>query len=196
MSGKTIIAFVALAASSASAATATIVYRRIFQPQHVDALAAGGGGASGQGHAEFAVVSNASEGFSGPFADSDADSGSPACLSDGDSQRCASGLHGSDVRVQILGSTPTFPPIWLGGDSEDQYTLDAILFSDPLSTRRHLSGWSSKTKLTNLLARQELQTRTRLRRTAFRQSAPSPPLPTSWMEVFRLSRSISSASAR
>ncbi len=126
MSGKTIIAFVALAASSASAATATIVYRTIFQPQHVDALAAGGGGASGQGHAEFSVVTNASESFSKPFADSDAESGSPACLSDGDSQRCASGLHGSDVRVQILGSTPTFPPIWLGGDSEDQYTLNSF----------------------------------------------------------------------
>ena len=166
MSGKTIIAFVALAASTASATTATVVYR-IFQSQPVHALAAGGGGASGQGHAAFAVMSNASENSSGSFVDSDAESGSPACLSDGDSQRCASDLQGPEVRVKILGSTPTFPPIWLGGDSEDQYTL-AIHFSDPLSTRRHLSSRSAKTPLTNLGARQELQTRTRLRRKAFR----------------------------
>ncbi len=129
MSGKTIIAFVALAASSASAATATIAYTRIFQPQPVHTLAAGSGGASVQGHAESAVVLNASEGFS--FADSDGDRGSPACLSDGDSQRCTSGLRGSDVRLQILGSTPTFPPIWLGGDSEDRYTLDGNSFFRP-----------------------------------------------------------------
>jgi hypothetical protein len=124
MSGKTtIIAFVALAASSASAATALVVYTRFFEPQPVHASAAGGG-ASGQGQAESAVVLNASEGFS--FADSDGDSGSPACPSDGDSQRCALVLSGSDVRLRILGSTPTFPPIWLGGDSEDRYTLNSF----------------------------------------------------------------------
>ena len=120
--------FVALAASTASATTATIFYTRIFQPQPVHISAAAGAGASGQGHAKFAVVSNASEGFFGSFVDSDGDSGSPACLSAGGSQRCASGLRGSDVRLQILGSTPTSPPIRLGGDSEDRYTLGGNSF--------------------------------------------------------------------
>ena len=118
--------FVALAASTASATTATVFYR-MFQPQPAHTLAAGGEGASGQGHAEFAVVSNA-EGFFASLVDSGGDSGSPACLSSGDSQRCASGLGGSDVRLQILGSTPTFPPIRLRGDSEDRYTLGGNSF--------------------------------------------------------------------
>ncbi len=119
--------FVALAASTASATTATVFYR-MFQPQPAHTLAAGGEGASGQGHAEFAVVSNASKAFSASFVDSDGDSGSPACLSAGNSQRCASGLGGSDVRLQILGSAPTFPPILLSGDSEDWYTLGGKSF--------------------------------------------------------------------
>ena len=127
LSGKAIIAFVALAASTASATTATVFYR-IFQSQPVHTLAAGGEGASGEGHAAFAVVSNASEGFFGSFVDSDGDSGSPDCLTAGDSERCASDLRGPDVRLKILGSAPTFPPIRLGGDSEDQYTLGGKSF--------------------------------------------------------------------
>ena len=52
----------------------------------------------------------------------------------------------------------------------------SILFSDPLSTRRHLSGWSSKTKLTNLLARQELQTENASQTDGVQAIRPSPPL--------------------
>jgi hypothetical protein len=132
MSGKAMIAFVALAASTASAATATIVYHKIFQPKPGHSVLAEGAGALGLGHVKFAVMSNASEAFSGSLADSAGDSGSPSCRSGGASQTCVSSSRGSDVRLQILGSTPTFPPIWLGQDTEDLYTIDGSSLFRPI----------------------------------------------------------------
>ncbi len=129
LSGKTTILFVALAASSASATTATVVYTRFLQPKLVDTFSAEDGGPSDQGQTKSAVVLNASQGFSGSFVDYEGDSGLGACPSD--SQSCASEFQGRDVRVQILRSMPTFPPIWMGGDSEDLYTRNGNSLSGP-----------------------------------------------------------------
>lgn len=127
MSGKTVVFFLVLAASSASATTATVVYTRIFHPKLADTFSAGGAGASGQGGPPSAVVLKASEGFLGSFADYDGDSGVPACLSD--SASCGSALQ--VPQVQILRSVPAFPPVWFGGDSQDTYTPDGDSVSGP-----------------------------------------------------------------
>ncbi len=172
---------VALAVSTASATTATVFYR-IFQPQPVHTLAAGGGGAPSQGHAEFAVVSNASEGFFGslwiPTAIAVA-----GCLSAGNSQRCGSGLGGSDVRLQILGSAPTFPPILLGGDSEDQYTLGGnsffrfafeLVVQSAIKRKRphHPTGASDE----NMSQTEDVQASSNSSSFTLESIAPSPPL--------------------
>jgi hypothetical protein len=127
LTGKALTAIVALAVSSASAATVGVVYTRIVQTQHsAPALAAEGAGGSGQRPANSAVVLNALESLSGTFADSAGDDGAPACPTD--SPRCGTGLRDPDVRLNILGSEPAIPPIWLGGDSEDRYSLDPFFW--------------------------------------------------------------------
>jgi PEP-CTERM motif len=131
LTGKALIAIVALAVSSASAATVGVVYTRIVQTHHsAAALAAEGVGGSGQPPAKSAVVLNALESLSGAFADSAGDDGAPACPTVGDSSHCAAGLRDPDVRLKILGSEPS-PPIWLGGDSEDRYSLEGDPFFWP-----------------------------------------------------------------
>jgi len=77
------------------------------------------------------VVLNAAESLSGSFADSHGDSAGLACPTVGDSQHCGSGFHDAGVRLEILGSTPTIPPIWLGGDSENRYSLAGNPFFQP-----------------------------------------------------------------
>ncbi len=132
MSGKFIAAVVAAAVSSASAATVGVVYTRIVGSHHVEASAPTRGAAPGPGPVKSAVVLNASEGLFQSFSGHGAEGDAPACANIGDPQHCGAGEHGSDVRLNILGSSLTILPIWLGRDSEDQYANRAN--TSPLST--------------------------------------------------------------
>lgn len=120
MSGKLIVAVVAAAVSSASAATVGVVFTRVIHPRHVEASASAS--APAPGPVKSAVVLNASESlFDPPAGDSSSESDVPGCSTPGGAQHCAAAPHGSDVRLNILGSSLTIFPIWLGGDSEDLY---------------------------------------------------------------------------
>ena len=72
------------------------------------------------------VVLSANEGTLGSFQDPSS-SGADAlvCSSPKNSQDCVVVSEVSDVHLQILGYTLTLPPIWLGGDSQDNYTSNA-----------------------------------------------------------------------
>ncbi len=122
MSGKFIVAAFAVGLSSASAATVGFVYTRLVQTWNMEAAISKGEAAANPGPLKSAVVLNASGGFFGSFADSPADSDAAACPVGADSLRCGAGSHASDKRVNILGHTVIIPPIWLGGDSENQYS--------------------------------------------------------------------------
>jgi hypothetical protein len=120
LSGKFIAAVLAAAISSASAAAVGVVYTRIVGSPHVEASAPSDAVAPGPGPVKSAVVLNASKGHFDPGAEGDVS----ACANIGDPPHCGASAHGSDVRLNILGSTGStlaIPPIWPGGNSEDQY---------------------------------------------------------------------------
>lgn len=120
MSGRVILA-VLLAASSASATTAGFVYTRLVAPRHESAVTVGVGPVQATAPVKTAVVLNASESLFGSLSDSSPDSGAPVCPTATDSHGCITLMRASNVRLKILGYTLTIPPLWLGGDSEDQY---------------------------------------------------------------------------
>jgi hypothetical protein len=150
------VAVLAAAVSSASAATVGVVFTRIVEPRHVEATATAGAAAPGAS-VKSAVVLNASEGFFEPFSSSAAESDATGCPNTGDSQRCSAGAgaRSTEVRLNILGSSPAIPPIWLGGDSEDQYStggdqlMPPVLLS-PLSMEIAVGLAHRHTRLNNI----------------------------------------------
>ena len=147
MSGRLLVAAL-LAASSASAATVGVVYTRIVAPHHVEASAVTDPEASSSGTVKSAVVLDAAESVFEPFADSTAESDTPVCPSKAEQGGCVLVSRASDIRLTILGYTVTIPPLWLGGDSEDQYsganagvlwlTGDPWIFEAPVLSGRRL----------------------------------------------------------
>ena len=119
MTGKLLVAVVAAAVSSASAATVGVVFTRVAATHHGDAPAAVGAAASGP--VRSAVVLNASESlFESLSGDSSASEGDASSCTD--PHGCGGASRGSDVRLNILGSSLTILPIWLGGDTQDAYS--------------------------------------------------------------------------
>jgi hypothetical protein len=118
VSGKFLVV-VLLAASSASATTAGFVYTRLVAQRDESAATISGGSLQPAASVKTAVVLNASESLFGPVSDGSSDSAAPVCATE--SQGCITVMRPSGVRLNILGYTLTIPPLWLGGDSEDQY---------------------------------------------------------------------------
>jgi len=131
VSGK-FIAAVLVAASSASAATVGVVYTKLASPRHEAAAVAVDNG-SAPSALQSAVVLNASESLFEH--ESGEDSADPICTAAAEARGCFTVMRSSDVRLKILGYTLTIPPLWLGGDSEDQYgvtnTRSSWLGNDP-----------------------------------------------------------------
>ena len=119
MSGKVLVAVVAAAVSSASAATVGVVYTKIVGARHIEATVLPSELVTGPATVTSAVVLNASGSES--FGDLPVDGDAPGCAS-AESGRCGAAAPGrSELQINILGKTLTIPPILLG-NSEDQYT--------------------------------------------------------------------------
>jgi hypothetical protein len=121
LSGKILVALVAIAVSSASAATVGVVYTKIVEHRHVIADFSVEETAPNAGPAKNAVVLNASDNYFESFTGSSTDGDAPLCQSGSESRRCTLVPVRSDIHLRILGYTVTIPPIWLAGDSEDRY---------------------------------------------------------------------------
>ena len=122
MSGKYIVAAL-LAVSTTSAATVGVVYTGVVPPRHGEAPAASAEAASPIGAVKSAVVLNAQTGSFDRFADS---AEGPVCPGQAAATSCVMVSGASSIRLNILGYTVTFPPVWLGGDSEDQYFAEGF----------------------------------------------------------------------
>ena len=122
MSGKVVVAFVAAAVSSASAATVGVVYTRVVHTGNFDHVTSVADVSSGP---TTAVVLNAKEGYFDSVKDSSSsDADAPVCPGGEGSPHCVVVARAAEVRLNILGYTLTLPSIWLGGDSEDSYTAN------------------------------------------------------------------------
>ena len=130
MSGKVIVAVVAAAVSSASAATVGVVYKKMVEPKPIEVSAPVSETGPSTGPVRSAVVLNASDSLFGFLADSTGEGDLTAnSISQGDPTACRGRAgcvmvaRASDRRVNILGSATTIPPFWLGGDSRDFYAF-------------------------------------------------------------------------
>jgi hypothetical protein len=118
VAGKFIVALMAAAVSSASAATVGVVFTHAVHPRH-DAPAPVAAAAAGS--VKSAVVLNASESLFAPVSTDAAPESDASAACSGDQHCSGAAPHGSDVRLNILGATPSILPNWFGGDSEDDY---------------------------------------------------------------------------
>ncbi len=126
MSGKIIVAVVAAAVSSASAATVGVVYKKMVEPKPIEISAPVSEAAASLGPVRSAVVLNATDSLFGFLAGSTGEGDSSADTTGGsDATACRGGARcvivarTSDRRVNILGSAA--PSFWLGGNSRDFY---------------------------------------------------------------------------
>ena len=127
MSGKIVAALVAVGVTSGSAATVGIVYSKFATHNY-----ATHGHGDDSSTVKSAVVINASEAFLDSTGVNGVDGDAPACPNREDAKGCVVVTRASDIKLNILGYTVSIPPIWLGGDSEDQYASAERGFFAPI----------------------------------------------------------------